>query len=283
MNKPTRHFSFGALILLIATGVSAQETVSLLRQDQASVPVSAYSPKSTDCHGVAIISPGAGGSERGYQYLGEAMSSLGYLAVVVGHPESGRRALREHLRGNGVRDALSGLITDPNAYRGRFMDIAAARAWAASRCLAPESVLIGHSMGAATTMMEAGARNKLGVTGNDQFSAYIALSPQGTGSIFPQNAWADIKRPVLMLTGTRDDGLGDASWETRTEPFRNMPAGCKWLGVIDGATHMNFAGNGLSRRTEALTTKVIASFLDGIRRGDCRPPTQSYGIDIQSK
>jgi predicted dienelactone hydrolase len=283
MNKLSRRFSVSALVLLIAMGASAQEPVSLLRQDQKAVQVTAYSPKGASCRGVAIVSPGAGGSEKGYQFLGEAMSSLGYLAVVVGHQESGRRALREHLRGNGLRDGLSELITDPNAYRRRFMDIVAAKEWAASKCNAPESILIGHSMGAATTMMEAGARNKLGLNGTDSFSAYIALSPQGTGSIFPQNAWADIKRPVLSLTGTRDDELGGASWETRTEPYMNMPAGCKWLGVIDGATHMNFAGHGMYRRTEALTTQIIGSFLDGIHRGDCRTPKQSHGIDVQSK
>ncbi|MCA3237573.1 MAG: alpha/beta hydrolase [Curvibacter sp.] len=283
MNKLPRRFSVGALVLLVAMGASAQEPVLLLRQDQKIVPLAAYSPKSTGCRGVAIVSPGAGGSEKGYQYLGEAMSSLGYLAIVVGHQESGRSALREHLRGNGLRERLSELMTDPNAYRGRFMDIAAAKEWAASKCNAPESILIGHSMGAATTMMEAGARNKLGLNGTDSFSAYIALSPQGTGSIFPQNAWADIKRPVLSLTGTRDDELGGASWETRTEPYMNMPAGCKWLGVIDGATHMNFAGLGMSGRNEALTTQIIGSFLDGIHRGDCRTPKQSNGIDVQSK
>ncbi len=163
------------------------------------------------------------------------------------------------------------------------MDIAAAKQWAATKCHATESILIGHSMGAATTMMEAGARNSLGMKGTDAFDAYIVLSPQGTGSIFPQNAWTDIKHPVLSLTGTRDDELGGASWETRTEPYMNMPAGCKWLGVIDGATHMNFAGNGMSRRTEALTTQIIGSFLDGVHRGDCKAPRQHHGIDVQSK
>ena len=283
MSNISRFYSVGTLLLLLAAGVAAQEAVSLSRQDQKVVPVTAYLYKGAACRGVAVISPGAGGSEKGYQYLGEAMSSLGYFAVVVGHQESGRRALREHMRGNGLREGLSELITDSNAYRGRFMDIAAAKQWAATKCHATESILIGHSMGAAITMMEAGARNSLGMKGTDAFDAYIVLSPQGTGSIFPQNAWADIKHPVLSLTGTRDDELGGASWETRTEPYMNMPSGCKWLGVIDGATHMNFAGNGMSRRTEALTTQIIGSFLDGVHRGDCKAPRQHHGIDVQSK
>jgi predicted dienelactone hydrolase len=283
MHLLSRVVSVGVLVLFPVTAVAAQEMVSLLRQDQKSVRVTAYSPRSAGCRGVAIISPGAGGSETGYQYLGDAMSSLGYVAVVVGHQESGRVAVRRRVRGAGLQEGLSELITDPSAYRGRFMDIAAATTWAASRCPSAESILIGHSMGAATTMMEAGARNQLGLTGTDSFSAYIAVSPQGVGPIFPPNAWADIKRPVLSLTGTRDSELGGASWKTRTEPYLNMPAGCKWLGVIDGATHMNFAGNGRSRRTEALTMQVIRSFLDGLHRGDCRPPQRSRGLDIQSK
>ncbi|MEJ6006517.1 alpha/beta hydrolase [Paucibacter sp. AS339] len=275
--------SLAGLALLMTRAAVAQETISLSRQDQQAVTVTAYSPKLAGCKGIALVSPGAGGSEKGYQYLGEAMAALGYLTLVVGHRESGRDALREHVRGHGLRAGLSELITDPKAYRGRFMDIAASKAWAASRCNAPESILIGHSMGAATTMMEAGARNKLGVKGADGFSAYIALSPQGAGTIFPRNAWSDIKRPVLSITGTRDSELGGASWQTRTEPYQDMPAACKWLAVIEGATHMNFAGHGVSRRTETLSTQVIADFLEGMHRDDCKPTLQSQGLDLQSK
>ena len=276
-------FLVGALALWGVNGASGQQAVSTIRQDRKAVPMTVYPPLASKCRGIAIISPGAGGSEMGYRYLGEALSSRGYLAVVVGHQERGRRALREHWHGKGLRDGLLDLITDADAYRGRFMDIAAAKQWAGSRCGAPESLLIGHSMGAATVMIEAGARNKLGVSGGNSFTAYIALSPQGSGVIFPKSAWEDIKRPVLSLTGTRDDELGGASWKTRAEPYSNMPGGCKWLGVIDGATHMNFAGRGMSRRTEALTKQVIGLFLDGIHRGDCVVPPHIQGVAIQVK
>lgn len=283
MSQFPSRFSTLVFLLLAAGTALCQEVLSLPRQDQKSVPVTVYSQKSANCRGVAIISPGAGGSEKGYQYLGEAMSSLGYLSVVVGHQESGRRALHEHLRRKGQREGLAELITDPDAYRGRFMDVAASRQWAQSKCRAGDSVLVGHSMGAATVMIEAGARNKLGVNGTSAFSAYIALSPQGPGSIFPPNAWAEIRQPVLLLTGTRDNELGGASWETRTEPYKNMPAGCKWLGVIDGATHINFAGVGMSRKVEALTTQVITAFLDGLHGDDCRVLRQNEGAHVQSK
>jgi dienelactone hydrolase len=282
MKGLVRAAALGGLALWFATSSMAQQAVSLPRQDQRAVPAIAYPPQGA-CNGSTIISPGAGGSEKGYRYLGEAMASLGYLAVVVGHQESGREALRAQVRGNGLREGLAELIIEPGAYRGRFMDIAAAKQWAAGQCSGRELVLVGHSMGAATTMIEAGALNKLGLQGQDGFAAYIALSPQGSGSIFPPGAWRGIQRPVLTLTGTRDDELGGASWQTRTEPYENMSAGCKWLGVIDGASHMNLAGNGLARKTEALATQTIAAFLDALHRGDCTSTWQARGLTLKTK
>lgn len=138
-------------------------------------------------------------------------------------------------------------------------------------------------MGAATAMIAAGARNHLGADGSQSFSAYIALSPQGSGLIFPENAWHAIKAPVLMITGTRDTELGGGHWETRTEPFKNMLPGCKWLGVIDGATHLNFAGIGMSQRVEGLTAQTIAAFMDGVHHGDCSLKKPINGIQIDTK
>ena len=271
------------LFLGVVGTAHAQEALQLQRQDQKLVPATVYGPPPTACRGIAVISPGAGGTEKGYRYLGEAMHALGYLAVVVGHPESGQLAVREQVRSKGLRDGLADLITEPEAYRGRFMDIAAAKRWARDRCQSEESVLIGHSMGAATAMMEAGARNKVAVQGADSFTAYIALSPQGAGSIFPEGAWSDIRKPVLLLTGTRDTELGGGSWETRTEPFKNMPPGCKWMGIIDGSSHLNFSGNGPSRNTESLVSLTIGNFLKALKRGDCAAQADTEGMKLTTK
>jgi hypothetical protein len=55
------------------------------------------------------------------------------------------------------------------------------------------------------------------------------------------------------------------------------------VGRHDGASNLNFAGNGMSRKTEALTTKTTGLFLDGVRQGGCKVPRGNRGIDIQSK
>jgi len=243
-----------------------------------------YKPTgSEECKGIAIVSHGAGGSEKGYTYLGSAMSYFGYLTVVVGHQESGLQAVKEQTSGTTLSDGLAKLITDPKAYQARFMDIAVAKDWAQGQCNSKMAVLIGHSMGAATVMMQAGALNKLNIAEVPKFTAYIAISPQGSGLIFPENAWNDINQPVLMLTGTQDKELGGLSWQTRTEPFNNMKSGCKWLGVIDGATHMNFAGRGISKKTETLTSQVIREFLTGVQASDCKLLNQISGMTISVK
>ena len=283
MIKIVQRLFLAALVLMGASAAFGQELIQLPRQDQTFVSITTYAQRGGNCRGIAIISPGAGGSEQGYRYLGQTMSSLGYLTAVIGHAESGKKAVLARVLDKGVREGLAELITQPDAYHGRFMDIAAAREWLKGRCNASESFLIGHSMGAATVMMEAGARNKLGIQGSDAFTAYIALSPQGVGIIFPENAWSDISKPILLLTGTRDNELGGASWETRTEPFKNLPKGCKWLGVIDGASHLNFSGNGMSRNTEALTSQTIGNFLNALHRGDCSSPARISGIELTSK
>jgi len=271
------------LSLFVSTAVIGRDLIGLQRQDSKPVLAMVYKPAATECKGVAIISHGAGGSEKGYNYLGTALSDFGYLALVVGHQESGLQAVQAQTSGTTINEGLAKLITDPLAYQGRFMDIAVAKEWAQTQCNSKVGILIGHSMGAATVMMLAGARHKLNISEVNQFNAYIAISPQGSGLIFPENAWREINQPVLMLTGTQDKELGGLSWETRTEPFDNMKSGCKWLGVIDGATHMNFAGRGLSKKTETLTSQIIREFLNGIQASDCKLLNQIPGMTISVK
>ncbi len=271
------------LVLTVPAAGRAQQSASFPRADGATVPARVYRPSIDSCRGIAVISPGAGGSERGLAYLGRGMAAQGYLAVVVGHQESGLRALRRHMRGRGLQGGLAALITDARAYEARFMDIAAARHWAAARCPAPEAVLLGHSMGAATVMIEAGAANKLGVTGTTAFDVYVALSPQGVSTIFPAGAWHGIDKPVLTITGTRDEELGGLPWQTREQPFEDMAPGCKWLGVVDGASHMDLGGRGRSTPTERLTVQTIGEFLSAVHAHDCRLPPTTRGITLQGK
>jgi predicted dienelactone hydrolase len=261
----------------------AQELVQASRADGAQTPLRVYAPQGDGCAPLALISPGAGGSEDGYKYLAETLRDDGWRAIVMGHKESGMAALRSDMRDSGgLHKGLQELVNDPAAYNARFMDIAAALKWADGSCKAPFVALLGHSMGARTVEVEAGAKNGFGLKSQDRFDAYVALSPDGPGKMFPENAWSGIRRPMLLLTGTRDGSL-DGDWKTRTIPYDSLPPGCKWLGVIDGATHMNFAGAGFAGSTEKLTLLETKAFLDGLRGGKCGAPVTVEGIAVKNK
>lgn len=269
--------------LIFSNAAIAQELISLQRKDGKTSSSMHYKPATSRCKGIAIVSHGAGGSERGYGYIGKALASMGYATIVVGHEESGLAALKAHASGKSVRDGLASLITDAVAYQARFLEIESARIWARQGCDSKVEILIGHSMGAATVMLQAGARNKLNLSETSTFTAYIAISPQGSGLIFPKNAWSDINHPVLLITGTLDDEIGGLNWESRVEPFTNMKSGCKWLSVINGSNHMNFAGRGISQKTETLTMQVIGDFLHAFNSGDCSKHQPIAGMTLTVK
>lgn len=280
----TRHSITLALILISAcTAAQAQETRRFPRPDGMTI-AKVYEPAGV-CRGIAVLSHGAGGSEKGLAYLAEHLRDVGYLAIVPGHALSGRAALRAHMpRGRlkgAVKEGLIGLVTDADAYRDRFADVQAARDWAETRCGSGFSVLIGHSMGAATTMLLAGADNRLGLQTRIAFDAYVALSPQGAGRIFPADAWRGIQAPVYALTGTEDDEI-DADWRTRLQPYRNMAPGCKWQGIVEGGSHRDFGGGGTAAET-ALITGSIDAFLAGVRSGKCDGGYRGAGIEVETK
>lgn len=264
-----------ASLLLVFHALALGESVlsvSIPAPNDAQLNAHVYPPLSKTCKGVVVVSHGAGGNERGYSYLGEFFASSSFLTVIPTHRLSDKSALTRLRKDHGLEDGLIQLTTNSKAYKERLVDIGIAKSWAEKKCDSGFSVLLGHSMGAATVMLEAGAKNLMDLSGEDRFDAYIALSPQGEGAIFNAKSWSPIQKPLLSITGTRDDELSGNSWKHRTQPFKNMSAGCKWLAVIDDATHLNFAGLGFSYRTEKYTIEVIDAFLAGINKG-CRAPT----------
>jgi len=292
MSRPTSANSvfvttaFTVLLLLLGRPALSQDKIEVQRADGAETPMRVYTPKSQGCAPLAIISHGAGGSENGYRYLAEGLQGQGWLAIVVGHKESGPEVLRHEVFTHGLKGGLTQMVTDPTAYRDRFMDIDAADQWATGRCKPPYRVLLGHSMGAYTVMLEAGAKNNLGLTPPASargFDAFVALSPPGPDQVFPADAWADIHKPMLTMTGTKDRALS-GGWQSRTIPFQDLPPGCHWLGVVEDATHMNFAGIGMAAdKADSLTLSLIYAFLRGARTDSCILPPTTSGITVQAK
>lgn len=243
------------------------------------------------CAPLALISHGAGGSERGYAYLAQGLAKRGWFAVVMGHKESGRAVIEQDINNAPtIHAGIQQLVTTPAANEARLMDVGAGLAWANAQCKAASGVpfraLLGHSMGGETVMLEAGAKSKLGIaSGKDRFDAYVAMSSEGPGPVFDEGAWQRIHKPMFVLTGTLDGALNGGP-ETRTAPYFGLPGdqGCDWLGVITGATHSSFGGRGPNAAmVNQEIVYAVDSFLQGARTGKCVLPPKVAGFRLESK
>ena len=87
-----------AIGILLSVSCWAQQPVQVPRSDGAQIPLRVYSARVSGCAPLALVSPGAGGSEDGYKYLAQALQEDGWRAIVIGHRESGMHALRADMR-----------------------------------------------------------------------------------------------------------------------------------------------------------------------------------------
>ncbi len=265
-------------LLCLATPALAQTTP---RADGGQTPYLEYIRTSAACPSLAILSPGFGGTERGLWQLADALADQGFRVIVIGHRESGPVQLRKALRANNRFAAIIKAAGDPAAHRARFLDLDAVWKIATAPCRPKFALLAGHSMGAQTTMIEAGALSLIGPMGQNRFDAYVALSPQGVGQRFGPGAWRAITKPVLMITGTRDSGV-DGGYQTRLSAFDGLPPGKKRLAVIAGASHMNLGGRGGGPLVD-LVPRIVLAFLGDLsaaRTGSIRPIS---GVEFRKK
>ncbi|HUP59319.1 MAG TPA: hypothetical protein VNA69_02740 [Thermoanaerobaculia bacterium] len=191
-------------------------------------------------HPLIVFSHGAGANGRAYVGLSSHWASHGYVVIKPTHPDNVRLAdlaasdFRERVGDiTFVLDSLDALETKYPELKGK---IDRARIGVG-----------GHSLGAMTAIQLAGARtfHPAPVSYADpRVKAVIAMSPQGPREEWglTRESWAEIKTPVMFMTGDRDAGMEGEKPEWRREPFELSAAGDKWLVYIPGAGHFAFAG-----------------------------------------
>jgi pimeloyl-ACP methyl ester carboxylesterase len=273
---------FAALaILALASPAMAQDMLSLRRADGAATPVMAYAARGgAACPPTMVVSHGFGGSETGHRSLAEAMSARGWRVLVMGHRESGRDQLRAAFQQGGGLPAVDAAARQRAPHVARFADLDATFAEAMRICRPRPLVLAGHSMGAQTTMMEAGAVPLIGGMGSNRFDGYVALSPQGVGTTYAAGAWSGVSHPVLMVTGT-GDRTADGDYSTRQTAFEGLPPGRKRFAVLPGAGHLQIGGLG-SGAPAATVNALVAEFADQIAR-NAWGPSRVGGATIREK
>lgn len=212
-----------------------------------------------------IVSHGAGGDRDSLLGLAQHLASHGAWVACLEHPGSSLARLR---RGGRLRANLEAMSRDAEEVLGRPQD--AARVL--DLLLGPDSPVpggpaaldpgrvaaLGHSFGAATVLMMAGARvaheallpRPPGAPGvgpdlaEPRLRAAIALSPQPeVPPFFRRGSFANLRRPVLGITGSRDQGQGEVRPEDRRAAFRlwGQGLGAHALLWIEDAAHLDFA------------------------------------------
>jgi predicted dienelactone hydrolase len=227
------------------TGGARDDTwVDLARQRQ--IPLRLRVPNASGIPGprpVVLFSHGLGGNRAGGALWGQAWAQAGFMVIHLQHPGSDTDAIRA----GELREAMS-----PQQVVARMQDVRFVLDELTRRRKIPGSVfaqanleaigLAGHSFGAITTLAMAGEDFGANTPPPElRLKAFIALSPNLSQR---PNAYANLRSPVLFITGTEDgDVVGTgATPQTRQQPFYDAPPGGKYLLVLDGADHMTFGG-----------------------------------------
>jgi dienelactone hydrolase len=249
------------------------------------VPVRLYMPDavttSSNAVPLVVFSHGLGGSRNGYQYLGRFWASQGYASLHVQHIGSDNNLWRGNPLSLTMR--LTSAAQDSEAMaRAKDVSFALTELLAmpslAGRIDANRIVAAGHSYGANTTMLVAGALVP-GKGENGQVlslrdprikAAIIMSAPPFYGFINPSAILGNIAMPTLHITATGDDilvpGYG-SGFEDRVNVFNAIGDARKTLVVFAGGSHSiftdrsNTGGAELNPIVKAATQALSLAFL----------------------
>ncbi|MEO5716583.1 MAG: CocE/NonD family hydrolase [Luteolibacter sp.] len=264
------------------------------------IPIRVYLPPSEKPAPVILFSHGLGGSRDNNPYLGNHWAARGYVVVFVQHPGSDESVWKDV-------PPLQRMVAAKQAaslenFLARNKDIPAVIdalvRWNGEKehelhnRLDPEHIgMSGHSFGATTTQAvsgEAFVRDRFTFL-EPRISAAVMMSPCAPAAGDPVKAFAPIKIPCLLMTGTNDDSpIGNSTAAERLTVFPGLQLAPAWQVVFDKGTHMTFGERDLKgaaikdpryhRAILALTT----AFWDAELRGDAAAKSWLNGAGARS-
>lgn len=255
------------------------QIMALNRADGATTRVRTQGP-SHGCPPTAIFSHGLGGGIGGNSVLISQLAEKGWHILALEHVESGPAALTGMTKAEVPGHYFRARAGDPHRHQARFADLDAAYLEATKSCRPPQLLLIGHSMGATTAMLEAGAVARFGRMGSDRFDAYVALSPRGAGMLFHTDAWQNVEKPMLMVTGPMDASV-EGDWTTRLSAFEGLPAGRKLLAIVPDASHADMGG--YAEPTASKITALVVEFARSVAAKQRLLNSSVAGIQVRDK
>jgi len=283
--KLTRRALTTALLLALAAPLHAADTHSVSDFDwvdgarSRAVPVRLYLPLQASAGQpvpLVVFSHGIGGSRQGYSYLGHHFASQGVASLHLQHIGSDRQiwsgnpfAMVGRLQGaaqhaeaiarvHDLRFALDQLLAGELATKIDARRIAAA----------------GHSYGANTTLLAAGARverdgHALDFRDPRVKAAIVISAPPFYGETAPEKILGAVTVPTLHVT-TADDVIRIPGYYSdagdRVKVFDATGSARKTLAVFAGGSHSVFTDRvnnpGLKQATQALSLAFLHSVFD---------------------
>lgn len=229
-----------------------------------SIPLKVYYPQGVEERlPVIVYSHGLGGSREGCAYLGRYWASHGFLSIHPQHHGSDEEVWRGKIR---PRAAMKASFEDPRNLADRVADLqfvldslenhADSETPLGRRVDTSRIGIAGHAMGALAALVVAGqsppqlARS---LPPDPRIKAVLALSsPVSVG--WPDHAaeYAEIRVPVLHMTGTEDDSpVGPTRAAHRRIPYDNIYGADQILVTFYGADHLTFSGHLRERASQA--------------------------------
>lgn len=222
------------------------------RDARTSMEVTATFPVDGGSCPLVVFSHGYGGAPNGYQHLIDYWAAHGYVVLAPTHADAGAI-----LKPGGI-GALGKVLNDPAACKQRIADMedVIASVPAIERRIPQlrgkidmsRIAAAGHSFGAYTTQLLGGATvSYAGDKPNQSFAdprlkCVLMLSPQGVNEMgLRPTSWKHMTVPAMTQTGSMDYPFTEiASAAKRLDPYKNAPAGGKYLVYIDKANHFTF-------------------------------------------
>jgi len=252
------------------------------------VPVRLYLPQPAGARvpvPLVVFSHGIGGSRRGYRYLGEHFAGHGVASLHLQHVGSDRQVWT----GGNVFSMVSRLqeaAQDREAIaRAQDLRFALDTVLAgefAPRLDAKRIVAAGHSYGANTALLAAGARVEregriVDLRDPRVMAAIVISAPPFYGDGDPRRILAGVQVPSLHVTATADviniPGYYSGA-EDRLAIFDATGSTVKWLAVFEGGSHSMFTdrsgtgGVALNPQVKAATKELSLAFVTKVFSGE---------------
>jgi predicted dienelactone hydrolase len=255
---------------------TAQEFTWFDKDRQRSVPAIVYLPKDALNIPVVVFSHGLGGSRYGYSNFGKYWADNGIASVHLQHAGSDRSIWTS--QGLAVLSALKLAVSQENAVARAqdvsfALDMLEADSTFAGKIDFRKIAVGGHSFGANTALMAAGAQFSIGAKtisyGDKRVKAALVMSaPALPSSQDAKAAYSKINIPTLHLTGTHDHTPipgAITTAEMRREPYDAIQGPSKYLGIYDGGRHSMFNDRTRDQSAENIKSAARATSLQFFR------------------